>query len=484
MLRRKYVLLSLLVLVPLILLAGGVAFLTMYGQVQLRDAINEADREDPHWRLPDLEAHRAIVPDTENSAIQVLAAKQALPTDWPHWPTPGLADDSREASEARIKFGDALSALEPPEQLNAQQFAALRMELKRAGPALEMARKLATMPNGRYSVNWARDFISTLLPHAQNAREMATLLADDALLRAQDGDLDGALVSARAALNCGRSLGDEQTLVSQLVRIACDAVARRKIEWILSQGEPSELALAVTQRALAEEAEEPLLLYGVRGERGGTDSFMEMIQNRELSLNQLRGLFGMGMGGRAGGLLSLPDVQAAVLIASARSQRAAMLHHLNEVVDACKLPMPERQRKMDAIAAKLKTGNPALAVRMLAPGIDKAATAAARACAESRCAATALAVERYRRAHGRWPDKLDDLVPAYLAQLAEDPFDGQPLRFKRSGYRVVIYSVGVDGVDNGGNIGPNPMAPNADLGFRLWDLKHRRQPPGPANAAP
>ena len=42
-----------------------------------------------------------------------------------------------------------------------------------------------------------------------------------------------------------------------------------------------------------------------------------------------------------------------------------------------------------------------------------------------------------------------------------------------------MYSVGLDGQDNGGNIGKIPNTPGTDLGFRLWDVKHRGQPPSP-----
>ena len=47
------------------------------------------------------------------------------------------------------------------------------------------------------------------------------LLWVDAVKREEDGDIDGALVSCRAILNTGRSLGDETTIISTI----CDAFA-------------------------------------------------------------------------------------------------------------------------------------------------------------------------------------------------------------------------------------------------------------------
>ena len=62
------------------------------------------------------------------------------------------------------------------------------------------------------------------------------------------------------------------------------------------------------------------------------------------------------------------------------------------------------------------------------------------------------------------------------------PFDLQPHRYKRLSDGVVIYAVGPDGLDDGGAVhtpGPGPLA--ADIGVRLWDVAHRRQPPKPAD---
>jgi hypothetical protein len=45
---------------------------------------------------------------------------------------------------------------------------------------------------------------------------------------------------------------------------------------------------------------------------------------------------------------------------------------------------------------------------------------------------------------------LEQLVPDFIAWLPVDPFDGKPMRMKRTDHGLVIYSVGHDRVDNGG----------------------------------
>jgi hypothetical protein len=66
------------------------------------------------------------------------------------------------------------------------------------------------------------------------------------------------------------------------------------------------------------------------------------------------------------------------------------------------------------------------------------------ASARERCARAALAVERHRFERQMPPEKLPEPVPV-------DPFDGQPLRYKKLAKGYVVYSVGEDGRDDGGD---------------------------------
>ena len=65
-------------------------------------------------------------------------------------------------------------------------------------------------------------------------------------------------------------------------------------------------------------------------------------------------------------------------------------------------------------------------------------------------AQAAVAIERWRLAHpGRLPDTLAELVPAYLAAVPLDPYDGQPVRYKKLPVGYVVYSVGMGWTDQG-----------------------------------
>jgi hypothetical protein len=71
--------------------------------------------------------------------------------------------------------------------------------------------------------------------------------------------------------------------------------------------------------------------------------------------------------------------------------------------------------------------------------------------ARRRMAITAIALERYRTRRGDYPDRLSGLVPELVVAIPVDPVDGMALRYARTadgGFR--LYSVGLDGRDNGG----------------------------------
>jgi hypothetical protein len=91
-----------------------------------------------------------------------------------------------------------------------------------------------------------------------------------------------------------------------------------------------------------------------------------------------------------------------------------------------------------------------LFVSIIAPSLSRAIEVLGRAEARDQCACVAVAMTRFRLDHGTLPGKLDELVPKYLEAIPIDPFDGKGLRMAVKGDRWIIYSVGPDGVDDGG----------------------------------
>ncbi|HSW44167.1 MAG TPA: hypothetical protein VLM89_01185 [Phycisphaerae bacterium] len=68
-------------------------------------------------------------------------------------------------------------------------------------------------------------------------------------------------------------------------------------------------------------------------------------------------------------------------------------------------------------------------------------------------AAAMLAIREYHRRHGRYPETLELLVPEFLPRLPVDYADRQTLRYRRTNDSYVLYSVGLNGIDDGGHSG-------------------------------
>ncbi len=126
---------------------------------------------------------------------------------------------------------------------------------------------------------------------------------------------------------------------------------------------------------------------------------------------------------------------------------------------------------------------------VLAPGsYERAIQIHFQVLAQSRMAALSLAIRLYQYDCGRRPSTLAELVPDYLMAVPRDPFDpddGQ-IRYLPHLPSPVLYSVGLDGIDNGGVFDMSP-----GRGAAGWDydvpffLDHRALPnTSPATRAP
>jgi hypothetical protein len=458
---RRRALAALVLVVLAGLYAGLVAWLGWASERRYRAAASEADRLDPGWRFAEIQGRRARVPDRENSALRVLVAD--------------IEGGRAEPPESLVnELGPEFWLSKP---LGGERLSAVCAALAPMRPALEEALAVAGMPRGRYEVNWSRDIFSTRLDHLQAARRVARWLWLDAALRAHEGDVEGALHRARAVLNVARSIGDEPLIIPQLTRAQVEGLAVGCLEAALAGGETSEAMLASLQSELDKGDEPSALLAGLRGERAALDELMERVRSGEVDLGSV--------------LANSPrtprwfDSGRAV-----RDNQTRLLTTLTELVELAKQPAGRQRaafREQERLwVARFAAMNPVERVswrpsNLLMPGTIGFVDACLRMRALRSAASTALAVERYRLAHGRWPDSLEQLVPEYLTAVPTDPFLDMPLRYRRETGGVVVYSVGPDDQDDGGRRDPdNPTGRGSDLGFYLRDPSQR----GPGKVGP
>jgi hypothetical protein len=439
------------------MLVAGWVTASRTGASRLQAILDHLDKTDPNWRLHEIEAAREVIPEAENSARLVVAVVKALPRAWPSAAVGKLLEESDP----------------PPARFSRERLDLLRADLAPVEPILAEARRLAGMPRGRHRLEITENPFYTRLEDQQRTRSVALLLALDAIHRAHRGEIDPAVASCRASLNAARSLGDEPLVISMHIRITGWKSAGEAVERVLSLGAAGDAELAKLAALLAEEEKHPTLYLALRGERGSVHAVMTGLGEGRFSL--------------ADPILDLGEMMVWrerlagwQLRMQVRREHPEVLEMLNRDVAAAALPAHEQAKPMEDIDREVrshKDHNTSLTIPILVLGVTNVAERFRQGQALLRTLRAAVAAERYRLAKGAWPASLGDLVPAYLDAVPLDPIDGAPLRYARHAEGVTVYSVGLDGTDDGGRIDrKTSRVRGADVGYQLWDVKHRGRP--------
>ena len=124
------------------------------------------------------------------------------------------------------------------------------------------------------------------------------------------------------------------------------------------------------------------------------------------------------------------------------------------------------RRDLGRLMGKLLTG-------MLMPALQAAFEA--ENCAHTREALGQLgfALAAYHADHDGYPDSLNALVPKYISRIPHDLYTEGPLHYRREGAGCLLYSVGANGVDDGGrSFDSQPRGD--DIVLRLADKLHSK----------
>jgi hypothetical protein len=288
-----------------------------------------------------------------------------------------------------------------------------------------------------------------VLDQVQSLRGGARLLTLEANVRAHRGDLHGAADSILAMNRLARSLEREPLMMPQLMRGAIAGQAREQLRRLLDSVDLADDDLDRLQQDLRASDSKEVLRLGMLGERvAGIQQFD-----------------GPGFGGAGGGSVFFKVTQRGSFLEFLQfwdKMIRATDEPWPEALEAFKLAGQEAQRRAQGGASPARVGR--VLTALLVPAVEAFTTATARDAAMNGATDAAIACERYRRRHGTLPQSLDELVPEFLPRVPIDPFDGQPLRYLVAEDGYLVYSVGPDGTDHGGQ-GDETGEP--DLVFRV-----------------
>lgn len=100
-----------------------------------------------------------------------------------------------------------------------------------------------------------------------------------------------------------------------------------------------------------------------------------------------------------------------------------------------------------------------------APSVWSCAQQHRRHQAERNATAALLAIMAYRAEHNRWPATLAEATPGDLARFRPDPFGAGELVYRVDSGRPLLYSVGMNGEDDGGKRAEKLWAESGDAVF-------------------
>ncbi len=338
----------------------------------------------------------------------------------------------------------------PGTPLPAPMKSALAAFMQHNREALQFFAQGTQYEQSRYPIDLTKGS-DTLLPHLIGIKHGMQLAEMSAILDAENNDEKQAADDVLMTLALARSLKAEPVLISQLVRSAGVSLAVDALNQVVNRTTLSPESLNGLTKALQSMED-----YDARGEgfsramAGELAMHLALLNNPAKLVRDLSTLKTTDM----------PDEQRRRLVehlkqaASLKEEQDYLDTTFQQLLSARKEAFPGRLKVVaDLMGQRVTeaTDRGLLLNVWLSDGLDKHVNREARCLANLRLALTAVALEQFRAAHNnRYPAGLPELTPSYLNAVLTDPFDGQPLRYRKQDAGYVLYSIGWDLKDDGG----------------------------------
>jgi hypothetical protein len=378
------------------------------------------------------------VPAEDNAAPLYVAADEIIRTHNPGRTNGGSPTDQpaevppEEVGYSRYNWND-------PEDL-----ALLAKYLREDQRALGLLQDATSRPSAVFDVDWSQG-IETLLPHYTRLRQAGRFLAVAAIVAAHEGKQAEALDRVRRGFVVSRHTSSDPPLIGQLVVIAIDNISRRAAEYAMAQGPIPEDAA----RRLADELEgvdfPQRYVVAMQTERTiGLDAFSRIRNGRNLDA-----IIGDAKSGRARRDRIYVWLYSRLLRPMLYADELQYLRCVDELERYGSVPLQQRVNARTTPDGVAPVPRWALLTRTVAPVFRRIDLRFESAMAQRRLLQTALGLQVYRQRHGRYPAALSELrAMGWIAPV--DVFSGQDLVYRRQGAGYLLYSVGPNLKDDGG----------------------------------
>ncbi len=313
--------------------------------------------------------------------------------------------------------------------------------------------------------------IGALLPSAQQCRELATALTARAMLRTSQSRYEEAWQDLQTCHRLGRLTARGGTLIEGLVGIAIDAIASEADLAYLENAKLSAKQVKACLRDLQQLPPMPGLAEKVNSTERFTFLEAIMLVDREgldamTGPNQLFQSTGaepqipLQLTGRVDwdpALRKANQFYDRIVKAMRIKDHQTKIKELEKIEQDLKSLRVKNQELNVGQALSLllspqargeKIGD--IMLSLFLPAVIKVQQANDRSHQVHQNLQIAFALGAYQKEHGRYPRRLNSLVPQYLPEIPPDIFTGKPLVYRSSERGYLLYSFGIDGQDDGG----------------------------------
>jgi hypothetical protein len=325
------------------------------------------------------------------------------------------------------------------------------LALSKYNLAIEELRQASQLPYSRFPLDYDCESPSAiLLPQLAAMKRCTLVLQLRAIAELHNGQSEKALADIKLAKQLTDKIHTEPFLISHLVRIAMLQSTLQPVYEGLAEHQWSDAQLAALGAELAKLDFLADYKLSMRGEMGFLRASTDfLIRNRQdlwmvfsedgapLIPPRIYPLIPTGWFYQNQLNCARMVVEYYVPLADVNQETvaAASARHADEVLQA------ETKR----------TTPYNILEKMLLPWLGNVVGKFAYGQASVDLARTAIALERYRMAHGEFPESLDALAPQFIAQVPHDVIGGGPLKYRRTADgQFVLYSIGWNEKDDGG----------------------------------
>jgi hypothetical protein len=356
--------------------------------------------------------------------------------------------------------------LRPGERLSPDALEATTLFIQSQRDHLSQVRAALQRPDFRATIAFDEAY-SALLPYLSRMKREATLFRVEAGLAADMAHPDEALDCIEQIGRVGHCLEKDPFLIGQLVRLSISSIALSSAERLLSQTPLDQVQWRRLGGLIASLQATHGLRRALLGERAMLFGFLDSpyktfrasadpAEDGSPETSASTSASGMRLFSAVGLIAAEKRLSGEAfeeLLGRANNLDFATNDQMEEIIT-------NTERQANQFPPKLLTA-------MIMPSLSRAGQRFASVEAQRLCAEVALQIEFYRLNHqGALPATLSNLP----GPVPNDPFDGQPLRYKQTDRGYLVYSVGPDHKDNGGLVElptKGPLPRERDIGFRV-----------------